>query len=170
MVMSDRICLMNNARIEQIGTPDELYFRPRSVFAADFLGESNLLPAVATGGGSGYAHLSLPWGGVIKAVANEIPAHGTSVTVMVRPESIQVLGDGESADNTVTGTVIESILTGNLTKSYIALADKTTLKITQLTAQHARRLQKGQQVRLGWQANRSVAFEDAKGDAHEQLQ
>ena len=45
MVMSDRICLMNDARIEQIGTPADLYFQPRSVFAADFLGESNLLPA-----------------------------------------------------------------------------------------------------------------------------
>ena len=43
MIMSDRICLMNNSRIEQIGSPAELYFSPRSVFAADFIGESNLL-------------------------------------------------------------------------------------------------------------------------------
>ena len=42
LVMSDRICLMREGRIEQMGTPQELYFRPRSLFAADFLGKSNL--------------------------------------------------------------------------------------------------------------------------------
>ena len=53
MIMSDRICLMNNSRIEQIGSPAELYFSPRSVFAADFIGESNLLDGqVATVDGS----------------------------------------------------------------------------------------------------------------------
>ena len=46
MTMSDRICLMNDGRIEQIGTPQDLYFRPRTLFAADFLGESNLLAGV----------------------------------------------------------------------------------------------------------------------------
>ena len=45
MTMSDRICLMNDGRIEQLGSPAELYFRPRTLFVADFLGESNLLPA-----------------------------------------------------------------------------------------------------------------------------
>ena len=43
MTMSDRICLMNHGKIEQLGTPSELYFRPRTLFVADFLGESNLL-------------------------------------------------------------------------------------------------------------------------------
>ena len=40
MAMSDRICLMNDGRIEQIGTPEDLYFRPHSLFAAEFLGDS----------------------------------------------------------------------------------------------------------------------------------
>src|SRR5690606_24648249 len=55
MVMSDRICLMNNARIEQIGTPDELYHRPKTVYAADFLGESNFMDVVLTESGLDYA-------------------------------------------------------------------------------------------------------------------
>src|ERR1700720_2867371 len=49
MTMSDRICLMNAGAIEQLGTPQDLYFRPRSVFVADFLGESNLLSATVRG-------------------------------------------------------------------------------------------------------------------------
>ncbi len=43
MTLSDRICLMNRARIEQVDTPQDLYFHPRSLFAADFLGDSNIL-------------------------------------------------------------------------------------------------------------------------------
>jgi putative spermidine/putrescine transport system ATP-binding protein len=49
MIMSDRVCLMNNSRIDQIGSPADLYFRPHSVFAADFIGESNLLAAEVAG-------------------------------------------------------------------------------------------------------------------------
>jgi len=45
LVLSDRICLMDQGSVEQVGTPEELYFKPRSVFAADFLGESNILDA-----------------------------------------------------------------------------------------------------------------------------
>ena len=48
MTMSDRICLMNGGQIEQLGTPDELYFHPRTLFVADFIGESNLLSGVVT--------------------------------------------------------------------------------------------------------------------------
>src|SRR6185503_4325551 len=51
MTMSDRICLMNHARIEQIDTPEKLYFRPRSVFAADCLGDSNIFRARVNGAG-----------------------------------------------------------------------------------------------------------------------
>jgi putative spermidine/putrescine transport system ATP-binding protein len=49
MTMSDRICLMNGGRIEQLGTPSDLYFRPKTLFVADFIGESNLLRGSVTG-------------------------------------------------------------------------------------------------------------------------
>src|SRR6218665_2847284 len=48
MTMSDRICLMNGGKIEQSGSPRELYLRPRTLFVADFLGESNLFAGVVT--------------------------------------------------------------------------------------------------------------------------
>ena len=49
LVMSDRICLMNRGESSSSGRPHELYFRPRTVFAADFLGDSNILDAVVQG-------------------------------------------------------------------------------------------------------------------------
>src|SRR4051794_7365585 len=54
LAMSDRICLMRQGRVEQIGSPEELYFRPRTEFAADFLGESNIIPGIiVTSGAAG---------------------------------------------------------------------------------------------------------------------
>src|SRR5262249_61956727 len=49
MIMSDRICLMRDGHVEQIGTPDDLYFQPRTRFAAEFLGESNVLTCEVVG-------------------------------------------------------------------------------------------------------------------------
>jgi putative spermidine/putrescine transport system ATP-binding protein len=52
LAMSDRICLMNRGGIEQVGTADDLYFRPQSLFAAQFLGDSNVLPVTVAEAGS----------------------------------------------------------------------------------------------------------------------
>ncbi len=68
LVMSDRICLMNEGQINQLGTPDELYFYPESVFAADFLGESNLLDVRVVGVDDGVVHLKGPGDAALRAV------------------------------------------------------------------------------------------------------
>ena len=162
MVMSDRICLMNNARIEQLGTPDELYFRPRTVFAADFLGESNLVAATVKQVSDGHATLAMADGAVIEAIADVPVRSGEQVTFMVRPESVRVLGDGERDDNMVSGTVRDTIVAGNVTKSYIELSDRTTMKVTQLTG-NSQRLRKGEATRLGWSRARTVTIRDAQG-------
>ncbi len=98
MAMSDRICLMNEGRIEQIGTPEELYFHPRSIFAADFIGDSNLIDvtveSVAPDGSSrlaGPAHASLA------AVRTDNSGEGVKARLMVRPERVRVLAPSDVA-------------------------------------------------------------------------
>ncbi len=162
MVMSDRICLMNNARIEQIGTPDDLYFRPKTIFAADFLGESNIIDATVQGVDNGCAVLTMGSGGTIRATAEQSPKSGDKVTFMVRPESIRVLDAGENAENMVAGTVKDIIVAGNVTKSYIELPDSVTVKVTQLTGA-SQRMRKGDHTRLGWSAERTVTLPAAQG-------
>src|SRR5688572_1487634 len=75
MTMSDRICLMNHARIEQIDSPENLYFRPRSVFAADFLGDSNIFKARLAAG-----RLEGPGGLVVNGLRN---GAGGAVTAII---------------------------------------------------------------------------------------
>jgi len=80
MSMADRIAVMNDGRIEQIGTPEEVYRAPSSRFVADFIGDSNFFAATVE---SGVAVLGD--GSRVPAAAGEGPA-----TLMVRPESIRL--------------------------------------------------------------------------------
>lgn len=84
LLLSDRICLMNHARIEQLDTAERLYFAPQSRFAAEFLGESNLLPCKVEPDGQ-----SALLDGVQLQVPLSVPAMpGRRGHVLLRPESV----------------------------------------------------------------------------------
>ncbi|MBM3596583.1 MAG: ABC transporter ATP-binding protein [Alphaproteobacteria bacterium] len=156
MIMSDRICLMNDARIEQLGTPADLYFKPRTVFAADFLGESNLLDGVVQSAGHGRATVKSAGDAVIKAPAADVFAVGQAVKFMVRPERLRLLDPVESADNVIEGTLDQIIMVGGVTKYYVRLPTGPVVSATRLTRGPVTGLERGTRVRLGWPADSTV--------------
>jgi putative spermidine/putrescine transport system ATP-binding protein len=158
MIMSDRVCLMNDARIEQVGTPDELYFHPRSVFAADFLGESNILDATVLAVEGAWATLRATHGATVRAPSEPGLAAGDRVKLMVRPENMTLLGPGESADNAIAAVLDEAILVGGVTKHYARLPDGAVVSATSLTSGPPRPVERGAAVRLGWPRERTVAL------------
>ncbi|MDH6196889.1 putative spermidine/putrescine transport system ATP-binding protein [Mycobacterium frederiksbergense] len=143
LVLSDRIAVFNNARIEQIGSPTDLYEYPKSVFVARFLGESSLFYGKHEDGGVVYAY-----GRRLVAGRGE-SSPGASVAVVVRPERIRmVTGEAEpDAVNAVPGTVIQDIYLGNSRKVEVRLPDDTIALVREsagsITPTHA-----GQQVWL----------------------
>ena len=155
--MSDRICLMNNAHIEQIGTPQELYFRPQSVFVAQFLGESNILDATVKEAGD-TLRLAGPDGLKIRARgAAESPREGV-VKVLVRPERLRLLSQGESADNVATGTLKETVFAGGATRYFVALPGGVVLSAKQLSPGGLAEPRVGDAVRLGWSAEHALVL------------
>jgi spermidine/putrescine transport system ATP-binding protein len=106
MTMADTIAVMNNGRIEQLGTPSELYEAPRTAFVAGFLGKSNLLDGTVVGDGV----VRLADGTEVRATTNG--AQGP-IAIGVRPEKIQ-LGDGGA--NRLEGKVRESAYIGVATE------------------------------------------------------
>ncbi len=157
MVMSDRICLMNDARIEQIGTPKELYFQPRSVFAADFLGESNLLPATVLESGADGTVVEAAGGLTVRGQANGTLSKGDRVRFMVRPESVTTVTPG-NAGNQVEGVVKEVIMSGQITKCFLELPDGSEMVSTRLTVESGTGLAPGAPVRFGWSAEHTVVL------------
>jgi putative spermidine/putrescine transport system ATP-binding protein len=120
MTMSDRICLMNGGRIEQLGTPGDLYFHPRTLFVADFIGDSNLLPAVVTETSATLVGVAMNDGQVHARASTTDPglAVGQKVKVMVRPQNLAVAGEGAMTGH-LSGRVLDVMVVGGLTKLYL---------------------------------------------------
>lgn len=119
MTMADKIIVLNSGRIEQIGSPLELYHRPKNVFVATFIGspKMNLFPAEITRVDSGLVHLKTKGGDAIT-----IPSSGTSlptgpVTIGIRPEHIEM--NGAASDNKIEGKVALAEHLGGETMLYV---------------------------------------------------
>ena len=148
LVMSDRICLMNQGGIEQIGSGHDLYFNPRSLFAAQFLGDSNVLPATVEEVGSRLM-LNGPQSSRIEVLATEPVAKGLAVNIMVRPENMRLLAPGETSRNVLEGVVVDIIMLGGVTRTLVRLASGETLSSKSLTTGRVSAAP-GAAVQLGW--------------------
>ncbi len=115
LTMSDRIALMNDGRVEQLGTPKEIYEAPATAFVADFLGSSNLMDAEVCGEDD-QGRTCLDLAGIPLTAAH--PDHGQSgrVKVTIRPERVWIerAGSGERAgENWMGATVRRELYLGN---------------------------------------------------------
>ncbi len=127
LTMSDRVAVMSGGRVEQAGTPREMYEEPATVFVADFLGVSNLLGAVASADGEAC---SLRVGErTLRAAAGATDARG-EVKAMIRPERIAVEAYGTSGDNRLPGMVERAVYLGAAHELHVRLVGGDLLKTT----------------------------------------
>ena len=114
LVMSDRIAVFNEGRIQQVGTTEEIYERPASLFVADFIGESNIFRGNVEGAGETRCIAS---GGLRLRIPDKAaPGGDGSVALVVRPERLRILSSGaqpEADENAVEATVGDAIYLGN---------------------------------------------------------
>lgn len=145
LALSDRVCLMNAGRIEQIGTPLEIYERPQSAFVANFIGISNMINGQITASGqlaSADGLMPLPDGFT--------PAqNNASATMVIRPEYIELADHG----GFLHGDVVETIYVGSETRLLIKLASGTLITARQSAGHKSRQL--GERVFLQWQTSRA---------------
>lgn len=130
MAMSDRICLMNNGGIEQLGTPSDIYFRPRSIFAAEFVGHANFINA-----GQGHAMES---------------------RYMVRPENIRILRQNETADTVVEAILEDTVMLGSFSRHIAKLSSGERLIAIQWSEEGGATHRPGDAIRLGWDGSKTV--------------
>jgi iron(III) transport system ATP-binding protein len=93
MALSDRIVVMNEGRIEQIGAPEEVYRAPVSRFVADFIGRANFIEATVEAVNNSQATVSILGRSVDVPVNSFRPAAGGKVTAMLRPEALNLHDD-----------------------------------------------------------------------------
>ncbi len=114
MALSDLVVVMNAGRVEQAGTPDEVYRRPTSRFVADFIGRANFAEAKVVSTNGGTAEVAL-FGTTVRVPAAPDVKAGSTATVVVRPESIRI-GSGD-----FRGTVNRSTFLGPMVEYELAV-------------------------------------------------
>ncbi len=117
--LSDRVVVMREGRIAQVGTPWEIYNRPASAFVASFIGSLNVLSALVVDPEAGTLSL-----GGQRIMANASPQHvaGQSVRLSLRPEMIS-LSNGHADSNRLTGTVANVVFLGSIVRIFLRIEE-----------------------------------------------
>jgi spermidine/putrescine transport system ATP-binding protein len=128
LTMSDRIAVMSAGRVEQIGTPEEIYRKPASLFVAGFIGSANLLPGTLQSSSGDEHVVALTAGATVRVPASGTTfAQGAKVSVMLRPEVLNPGAPSSSDGRSLTGTLTDKVYEGATERLVVALADGTEM-------------------------------------------
>lgn len=152
--MSDRIIVINRARIEQVGTPAEVYRRPATVFVADFLGGSNILSGSLEGRDNAGALIRCR-NLLLKAPDANGHALGSALSFCLRSEDVLLGPDARLSDNTTNGQVVSAIFLGSAWEYGVAV-DGQTLRVWRPVDHDETTYDVDQPVEVGWQRAKLV--------------
>jgi spermidine/putrescine ABC transporter ATP-binding subunit len=157
LTMSDRIAVMNEGRIAQLGRPEDLYDRPCNRFVASFLGESNFLPGIVHGFQDEDIVIAECGGTMLRAVAPSRPAHGDKVMLTMRPERMKFADGVASTDcNRMQATVTEAIFAGERCRYLLTAPDGTPMVLKEPSGAAVRRRAVGELADIAWSAADTV--------------
>jgi len=152
LTMSDRIAVFDHGRIQQIGTPEELYDRPSTRFVASFVGDTNLVSGRTVSMADGVCEIETS-AGRVRASARQPIANGAAVVVAVRPERVAFV----SEEAGLAGVVTDVIFVGTARKYAVRLSDGTECFVLRQVGA-ASMAGVGAAVRLSWDAAHATAF------------
>jgi ABC-type Fe3+/spermidine/putrescine transport system ATPase subunit len=166
MMLADRICVMRDGRILQLGTPADIYYRPADRFVAGFIGETNLLPiTVLSRDASGIRYRAEDIHDATGAVAANFVAESVApgdALMMVRPELLKLLKAGETADCTLEATITEVFGKGG-TIQYRARSKHGQDLVIEIPGTSSLPVAIGDHVRLGWAKSDIYVFASTGG-------
>jgi putative spermidine/putrescine transport system ATP-binding protein len=163
MMMSDRIAVMAEGRIVQVGSPSDVYLHPATPFVAGFLGETNFVPGTYRGMDDSYAVVDFrdaARGRARLPTDGRRMTAGDAVVVSVRPERVSLLA--QQAEPNFAGTITDCTFLGRHTRYRVqALGQALTVSVTEWSPSTA--LCAGTPVRLGWSAEDAQILSEPEG-------
>jgi len=120
--IADRLAVLRNGRIEQVGAPAEVYRHPANRFVAGFIGEGNFVEGRVVAVAAGLANLDTPLGSLVASAGKTPPAVGTSVSACIRPEAIRFDAAPAGAPNVLHGRLCRTVYQGEVAQHELALA------------------------------------------------
>ena len=155
MTMADTIAVMNEGRVEQLGAPNDLYERPRTVFVAGFLGVSNLLEGVV----AGDTTVRLDAGGEVCVSASSLSGRTGRVQIGIRPEKLRL---GRTDVNVLEGVVEERSYIGVATQYVVATAAGRLSVYVQNADAGSAAADVGSPVPVGWDPEATFVVENTQ--------
>ena len=167
MTMSDRIAVMHSGKLEQLGTPEELYERPSTEFVAGFLGVSNMLDGRVDATEAATARVVLTNGATVRVPAGKHTGAGTAVRVGVRPEKFRLsvgTPDRPAATddlNVLDGRVVDASYVGVSTQYVVEVGEGQEVAVYSQNVETSglgEQLSSGERVRLTWKPQHSFVI------------
>ncbi|WP_328392577.1 ABC transporter ATP-binding protein [Streptomyces sp. NBC_00390] len=156
LTMSDRIAVMNEGRVEQCGTPEDVYEHPANSFVASFMGTSNLVPGTYRAG-----RVVVDEGPTLPVGTRPAVPDGSRVSLSIRPEKIW-LSDFEPGMALASGVIRETVYSGPTTTYLIELAPGITLSVLEQNTARSRmedRWSGGERVEFGWKPEHCLVLD-----------
>lgn len=151
--MSDRIAIMNKGRLEQLGTPREIYESPTTRYVADFIGETNFLEGRVTATDAGWTTVSVNNAFTVRAPSIEGVSKGQNVTIAIRPEKINVESAQQVMQDCVPGQISEVVYIGTDTRYIVQLGGGASVvaRVQNLGKETVTNFAPGVDVALTWE-------------------
>jgi spermidine/putrescine ABC transporter ATP-binding subunit len=167
LAIADKIVVMNEGRIEQIGLPSELYEQPQNIFIANFIGLSNIIEGyLKSVSADGDVIVSVNAGVEVRGLYKDFKGllTGQKVNIVVRPEKIRVSSEKmESYDNSVKGTIKNILYLGNTLRYYVeSLHGQIVVAEDPLSGLDQSVLKLGENVYMNWSSKKCLVFACAK--------
>ncbi|UPK20523.1 ABC transporter ATP-binding protein [Bradyrhizobium sp. 131] len=152
LTMSDRIVVMNEGAVAQIGRPEDIYERPCNRFVAAFIGQSNFLPAVVCGLENGVVVAKCE-GVTVRAATSLRPAIGAEVTLTIRPERLRFVDEFAEFGcpvNRMSVIVSEAVFAGERCRYLLKADGGASMVLKEATSAEVRRRAVGERAEIVW--------------------
>lgn len=156
MMLADHICVMQAGRLLQVGSPDEIYYRPTHRFVAEFIGETNLIPVqIDKIDSKGFAHYTAEIGEGLKGKLDlngkaADYAVGDNTLLMVRTEFLHSASEYDNLDHKVEMMVNETFMRGSTTQVKAVSNKDAFTFIAEFSGHLHHKIKIGETVSLGW--------------------
>jgi iron(III) transport system ATP-binding protein len=121
LTIADRLAVMRDGLVEQIGTPAQVYRQPANRFVAGFMGEGNFCEGRVRACASGSVRIETQLGTLVAAVALDPPAVGAAVTLCIRPEALRLDAPPAQAPNVLSGRCRQTVYQGEVAQHVVAV-------------------------------------------------
>ena len=160
LVMSDQIAVMNNGRFEQVGTPQELYYQPKTAFVAGFVGDSNQYAGTVQAQNGEVVTLVTEHGVRLLSHSSQPVALNSPIILFILPEVMQISVSKPSTqqDNCLPVTVLRVLFDGAQSRVQVETAEGAVLTVALPQTADFQALEPGRSVYVSWQASQCLCF------------